>query len=121
MLGTFVLSAGYYDAYYSRAQKVRRMLTDKLTAIFKDYDFILMPTSPTVAFKFGEKTENPVEMYLADMYTVLANLTGVPAISLPLAKDKAGLPIGVQLLAANFQENKLFAFSDYLMQIEHSN
>lgn len=121
MLGTFVLSAGYYDAYYSRAQKVRRMLTEKLSKIFSEYDFILMPTSPTVAFKFGEKTENPVEMYLADMYTVLANLTGVPAISLPLARDKEGLPIGVQLLAANFQENKLFAFSDYLMQIEHSN
>ena len=71
MLGTFVLSSGYYDAYYSRAQKVRRILTEKVLALYKDYDFILMPTSPTVAFKFGEKTENPVEMYLADIYTVL--------------------------------------------------
>lgn len=117
MLGTFVLSSGYYDAYYSRAQKVRRILTDKILAIFNQYDFILMPTSPTVAFKFGEKTSNPVEMYLADIYTVLANLTGIPAISLPLAKDKEGLPIGVQLLAGKFKEAELLAFSNKLMSI----
>ena len=78
-------------------------------------------TSPTVAFKFGEKTDNPVEMYLADIYTVLANLTGIPAISLPLAKDKNGLPIGVQLLADKFQESKLLAFSEKMMQIEIPN
>lgn len=118
MLGTFVLSAGYYDAYYSRAQKVRRILTDKIRSIFKNYDFILMPTAPSVAFKFGEKTANPVEMYLADIYTVLANLTGIPAVSLPLAKDKSGLPIGIQLLADKFDEGKLLAFSAKLMQIE---
>lgn len=117
MLGTFVLSSGYYDAYYSRAQKVRRILTDKIRGIFKEYDFILMPTSPTTAFKFGEKTSNPVEMYLADIYTVLANLTGIPAISLPLAKDKNNLPIGVQLLADKFQEGKLLAFSEHMMHI----
>ena len=120
VLGTFVLSSGYYDAYYSRAQKVRRILTDKIRAIFKEYDFILMPTSPTVAFKLGEKTENPVEMYLADIYTVLANLTGIPAISLPLAQDSKELPIGVQLLAYKFEEEKLFAFSEKLMQFEFS-
>lgn len=118
MLGTFVLSAGYYDAYYSRAQKVRRILTDKIDAIFKEYDFILMPTAPTTAFKFGEKTSNPVEMYLADIYTVLANLTGIPGISLPLAADKQGLPIGIQLLAGKFEEAKLLAFSEKLMQID---
>ncbi len=118
MLGTFVLSAGYYDAYYSRAQKVRRILTDKIDAIFKEYDFILMPTAPTTAFKFGEKTSNPVEMYLADIYTVLANLTGIPGISLPLAADKQGLPIGIQLLAGKFEEGKLLAFSEKLMQID---
>ncbi|MDB5281166.1 MAG: glutamyl-tRNA(Gln) and/or aspartyl-tRNA(Asn) amidotransferase, subunit, partial [Bacteroidota bacterium] len=119
MLGTFVLSSGYYDAYYSRAQKVRRILTEKILSIFKEYDFILMPTTPTVAFRFGEKTANPVEMYLADIYTVLANLTGIPAISLPLANDKNGLPIGVQLLAGKFKEAALLAFSEKLMQIEH--
>lgn len=116
MLGTFVLSSGYYDAYYSRAQKVRRILTNKINEIFSQYDFLLMPTSPTVAFKFGEKTDNPVEMYLADIYTVMANLTGHPAISLPLAKDKDGFPIGIQLTAAKFNEAKLLAFSEKLMQ-----
>lgn len=117
MLGTFVLSSGYYDAYYSRAQKVRRILTDKILALYKDYDFILMPTSPTVAFKFGEKTDNPVEMYLADIYTVLANLVGNAAISLPLATDSQGLPIGIQVLANKFEEAKLFGFSAKLMQM----
>lgn len=118
MLGTFVLSSGYYDAYYSRAQKVRRILTNKINEIFSQYDFLLMPTSPTVAFKFGEKTDNPVEMYLADIYTVMANLTGHPAISLPLAKDSTGLPIGIQLTAAKFNEAKLLAFSEKLMQLK---
>ncbi len=116
MLGTFVLSSGYYDAYYSRAQKVRRILSNEINTLLKNYNFILMPTSPTVAFKFGEKTENPVEMYLADIYTVLANLTGNPAISLPLATDAQGLPIGIQLIAGKFEEAKLFAFSELLMQ-----
>ena len=116
MLGTFVLSSGYYDAYYSRAQKVRRILTNKINEIFSQYDFLLMPTSPTVAFKFGEKTDNPVEMYLADIYTVMANLTGHPAISLPLAEDKGGFPIGIQLTAAKFNEAKLLAFSEKFMQ-----
>lgn len=116
MLGTFVLSSGYYDAYYSRAQKVRRILTEKLRNIFKDYDFIIMPTAPSTAFKFGDKTSNPVEMYLADIYTVLANLVGIPAISLPLAKGDENLPIGIQILADNFEEEKLLAFSELLMQ-----
>ena len=111
MLGTFVLSAGYYDAYYSRAQKVRRRLSEQISEIFKSYDFILMPTAPSVAFKLGEKTSDPTEMYLADIYTVLANLVGVPAISLPLAKNSEGLPIGIQLMAEKFEDGKLFAFS----------
>ena len=114
MLGTFVLSAGYYDAYYSRAQKVRRRLSEQISEIFRSYDFILMPTAPTVAFKFGEKTSDPTEMYLADIYTVLANLVGTPAISLPLAKNSEGLPIGVQLMAEKFEDAKLFAFSKTL-------
>lgn len=116
MLGTFVLSSGYYDAYYSRAQKVRRILTQQLRAVFKEYDFIIMPTAPSTAFQFGEKTSNPVEMYLADIYTVLANLVGIPAISLPLAKGGENLPIGIQILADNFEEEKLLAFSELLMQ-----
>ena len=111
MLGTFVLSAGYYDAYYSRAQKVRRMLSEQMSEIFQKYDFILMPTAPSVAFKIGEKTSDPTEMYLADIYTVLANLVGVPAISLPLAKNPEGLPIGIQLMAEKHEDAKLLAFS----------
>ena len=114
MLGTFVLSAGYYDAYYSRAQKVRRRLSEQISEIFKSYDFILMPTAPSVAFKLGEKTSDPTEMYLADIYTVLANLVGVPAISLPLAKNSEGLPIGIQLMAERFEDGKLLAFSKTL-------
>ncbi|MBL0309549.1 MAG: Asp-tRNA(Asn)/Glu-tRNA(Gln) amidotransferase subunit GatA [Bacteroidetes bacterium] len=117
MLGTFVLSSGYYDAYYSRAQKVRRILSEKLQMLFQQYDFILLPTCPTVAFKFGERTDNPVEMYLADIFTVLANLTGVPAISLPVAEAKNGLPIGVQLMANKFRETELFGFSETLMNL----
>jgi aspartyl-tRNA(Asn)/glutamyl-tRNA(Gln) amidotransferase subunit A len=115
MLGTFVLSAGYYDAYYSRAQKVRRMLSEQISTIFKKYDFILMPTAPSVAFTLGEKTSDPTEMYLADIYTVLANLVGVPAISLPLAKNAEGLPIGIQLMAEKHADDKLMAFSKTLM------
>ncbi len=121
ILGTFVLSSGYYDAYYSRAQKVRRILTEKIRTVLKEYDFILMPTSPTVAFKIGEKTADPVEMYLADIYTVLANLTGIPAISLPIAADKNGLPIGIQLLTDKFEESKLFAFSHKMLQLNKLN
>ncbi len=111
MLGTFVLSSGYYDAYYTRAQRVRRKLVNQINEIFKNYDFILMPTAPSVAFKIGEKSNDPIEMYLADIYTVLANLVGIPAISLPVAQDKDGLPIGMQLMAASFQDEKLLSFS----------
>ena len=115
MLGTFVLSAGYYDAYYSKAQRVRRVLQNKLREVFLQYDFILMPTTPSVAFPFGEKSSDPVAMYLADIYTVLANLVGIPAISLPLAKNEASLPIGIQLMADQFEEGKLLAFCKSLM------
>ena len=85
MLGTFVLSAGYYDAYFTQAQKVRKLLTEKINLIFNDFDCIILPTSPSTAFKIGEKMDpDPIAMYLADIYTVMANLVGIPAISLPL-------------------------------------
>ncbi len=117
MLGTFVLSAGYYDAYYGKAQKLRRLLLDNLKQIFSDYDFILTPTSPTTAFKFGEKGSDPIAMYLADIFTVLSNLTGTPAISLPLAtSSKNNMPIGIQLMAASMQDEKLLDFSEALMK-----
>ncbi len=116
MLGTFVLSAGYYDAYYSKAQKVRRLIQDKTLEILAEYDFILMPTSPSPAFNLGEKTSDPVEMYLADIYTVQANMAGIPAINLPLGTHESGLPIGVQFMAKHFQEADLLSFSNYVLR-----
>lgn len=117
LLGTFVLSASYYDAYYTKAQKVRRIIRDKTKEIFKQYDFIIMPTTPTTAFKLGEHTDNPIEMYLADIFSVHANVAGIPGISVPCGKDDQGLPIGIQVLADDFEESKLFDFSEYLMKM----
>lgn len=111
MLGTFVLSAGYYDAYYARAQKVRRLLRNDIDELFKTYDFVLMPATPSTAFKVGEKTDNPVEMYFADLFTVLANLTGNPSVAFPIGKDKQAMPIGVQLMGNHFEEKKLLEFA----------
>lgn len=116
MLGTFVLSAGYYDAYFSKAQQVRRMLTDKTTSIFKNYDAIILPTSPTTAFTIGEKTDDPIAMYIADIYTVFANLTGIPAISLPLFNHSNGLPFGLQVMTNKMNEITLFQLSQLMMQ-----
>lgn len=115
MLGTFVLSAGYYDAYYQKAQKVRRLLKDFFNKVYAEYDFILTPTAPTTAFKLGEKTSNPVEMYLADIFTVTANLVGNPAISIPVETDNQALPIGMQFMANDFNEEKLFDISKNLL------
>lgn len=115
MLGTFVLSAGYYDAYYSRAQKVRRLIHDSTCKVLEENDFIITPTTPSVAFRLGEKTIDPISMYLEDIYTVQANLTGLPAISIPLGTHQNGLPFGIQIMSAKFREDKLFAFAQYLM------
>lgn len=116
MLGTFVLSAGYYDAYFTRAQRVRRLLCDRIEAIFNNYDFIIMPTSPVPAFKNGEKMEDPIAMYLADIYTVMANLAGCPAISLPLYRHSNGMPFGLQVMSARFDEVSLLQVAGQLMQ-----
>jgi aspartyl-tRNA(Asn)/glutamyl-tRNA(Gln) amidotransferase subunit A len=115
MLGTFVLSSGYYDAYFTRAQQVRQLLCEKTRDVFKNYDFIIMPTSPTTAFPIGEKMSDPIAMYLADIYTVMANLTGIPAISLPLFQHSNGLPFSLQVMANRFDELSLLRFSDTLM------
>ncbi len=115
LLGTFVLSASYYDAYYTKAQKVRRLIRDKTKAILKQYDFIIMPITHTTAFKLGEHTDNPLEMYLADLFSVQANVAGVPAIAIPCGVDKQGLPIGMQIIADDFEESKLLFFSNALM------
>jgi aspartyl-tRNA(Asn)/glutamyl-tRNA(Gln) amidotransferase subunit A len=119
MLGTFVLSTGYYDAYFTKAQKVRRKLVEKTDLVFKDFDFILMPTSPSVAFKIGEKSKDPIAMYLADIYTVFANLTGIPGISLPIFKHSNGMPFGLQLMARQFNELSLLQASEQLMQLSN--
>lgn len=115
MLGTFVLSSGYYDAYYTKAQRVRRLIQDRTTTLLKDYDFILMPTTPTTAFDVGVKNEDPTVAYLEDIYTVHANLAGTPAISLPLWVSSENMPIGVQLMGAAFKEADLLNFSKLLM------
>lgn len=108
ILGTFVLSHGYYDAYYLRALKVRTLIKQDFDAVFKDFDCIVTPTSPTPAFKIGEKTENPLQMYLSDIYTISVNLAGIPAISIPCGFTKKGLPVGLQILAKPFNEEMLF-------------
>lgn len=109
MLGTFVLSSGFYDAYYRKAQQVRRLLHRDMAQAFAQVDLILAPTTPTPAFRIGEKTSDPISMYLSDIFTAAANLTGVPAISFPIGTDDSGLPIGAQFMAPHFQEAKMFA------------
>ncbi|MBX2992140.1 MAG: Asp-tRNA(Asn)/Glu-tRNA(Gln) amidotransferase subunit GatA [Bacteroidetes bacterium] len=114
MLGTYVLSAGYYDAYYRKAQKVRRLIQNDFLNAFKIVDCILMPTAPTTAFSVGEKVDDPLAMYLSDVYTVSANLAGIPAISVPCGVDSRGLPIGVQLLGKQFDEGTILRVGDFL-------
>lgn len=115
MLGTFVLSSGYYDAYYAKAQKVRRLIKEKTESLFADYDLLLTPTTPSPAFAFGSKMDDPIQMYLEDIFTVHANLVGMPAISLPLFKhSKSGLPFGAQFMSAAFREKVLLSFAHNL-------
>lgn len=111
VLGTFVLSAGYYDAYYAKAQKVRRLIRDKTDEILKKYDFIMLPTAPEPAFPIGGKSDDPVVNYLADIFTVQASLAGIPAISLPIGNNKSNLPLGIQFLAPRFAESELLNLS----------
>ena len=116
MLGTFVLSAGYYDAYYTKAQKARRLIQEKTFEIFEEYDFILLPAAPGPAWHLGDNVDDPVAMYLADIFTVQANMVGIPAISLPIGTHaEEGLPVGVQFMANRFQEADLLAFSQMVM------
>ncbi len=111
MLGTFVLSSGFFDAYYTKGQQVRRLVQEKTNEILSNYDFILSPTTPTPAFKLGEKVSNPVAMYLADIFTVHANISGNPAISIPVGNHSNGMPMGLQLMSANFSEGELLQFA----------
>jgi aspartyl-tRNA(Asn)/glutamyl-tRNA(Gln) amidotransferase subunit A len=108
ILGTYVLSSGYYDAYYLRGLKVRRMIKDDFDRTFREFNCIITPTSPTVAFKIGEKIDNPLAMYLSDIYTISVNLAGVPAISIPCGFNRKGLPIGLQIIGPPFDEETIF-------------
>jgi aspartyl-tRNA(Asn)/glutamyl-tRNA(Gln) amidotransferase subunit A len=116
MLGTFVLSAGYYDAYYSKGQRVRQMLRNKVNEIFAGHDLILSPTTPGTAFEFGQKGADPIAMYLEDIFTVLANITGHPAISIPAGKHSNGLPFGIQFTGKAFADGELMAFSKEVLE-----
>jgi aspartyl-tRNA(Asn)/glutamyl-tRNA(Gln) amidotransferase subunit A len=116
MLGTFVLSEGYFDAYFTQAQKVRRLIRDETKEILEKYDFIIAPTTPTPAFKLNSHDRDPLQMYLEDILTVQASLAGVPAISIPNGNSKLGLPIGLQVIANSFEEEKLLSFSDFLLK-----
>ncbi|RZK18195.1 MAG: Asp-tRNA(Asn)/Glu-tRNA(Gln) amidotransferase subunit GatA [Hymenobacter sp.] len=116
MLGTFVLSASYYDAYYTKAQRVRRLIKEKTDELLRQYDFLILPTTPTTAFKIGEK-QDPVSMYLADIFTVQASLSGVPAISIPAGQDAEGMPIGLQIMSGAFREADLLAFANELTAV----
>jgi len=108
ILGTYVLSSGYYDAYYLRALKARTLIKEDFDRVFQEFDLVLTPTSPTPAFKIGEKTDDPLSMYLSDIYTISANLAGIPAMSLPCGLTKKGLPIGMQILGKPFGEEDIF-------------
>ena len=116
LLGSFVLSAGYFDAYFTKAQQVRQKLVDLTSTLFSKYDLILSPTVPTTAFSLGEKNHTATEMFLADIYTVYANLVGIPAISIPLFTHSNGMPFGLQVMSANFYEVGLLSFSKEQMQ-----
>ena len=107
LIGTYALSAGYYDAFYGQAQKVRTVIAQEHAAAFEDYDLLLSPTSPTVAFKVGEKAENPLAMYLSDLLTIPANMAGLPGLSIPCGLSE-GLPVGLQILGPQFSENLMF-------------
>lgn len=116
MLGTFVLSAGYYDAYYQKAQKIRRLVKDSISEILKEFDFIISPTSPGAAFRIGEKGTNPVETYLEDLFTVTPSMAGIPAISIPTVSKNGNLPLGLQIIGNEFEENKLYSISNKLIR-----
>jgi aspartyl-tRNA(Asn)/glutamyl-tRNA(Gln) amidotransferase subunit A len=114
MLGTYVLSSGYYDAYYRKASQVRELMRLEFESVFKQVDLLISPTSPTPAFKLGDKVTDPLAMYLSDIYTAPANLAGIPAISVPFGNVADGRPVGVQFIAPYLQEASLFQIAHAL-------
>ncbi|MCD0487843.1 Asp-tRNA(Asn)/Glu-tRNA(Gln) amidotransferase subunit GatA [Pedobacter sp. MC2016-14] len=116
LLGTFVLSAGYYDAYYQKAQKVRMLIRQKMETLLESYDVVLTPVAPTAAFKIGENIQDALVMYMADIFTVLASLTGIPAIAIPLGNNKEGLPLSLQLMTKHFEEAALLSLAESFLK-----
>lgn len=114
MLGTYVLSSGYYDAYYRKAQKVRRLIKEDFDKVFSEVELLITPTTPTAAFKLGEKSDDPLQMYLSDIYTTSANLAGIPGISIPIGKNSEDMPIGLQILSQQFDEEKIFQLAKHI-------
>ena len=114
MIGAYVLSAGYYDAYYLKAQKIRTLIAEEFRRVFADIDLILTPTTPSAAFALGEKSNDPIAMYINDIFTVPASLTGLPAISVPAGLNAEGLPLGLHLIAPAFDEETLFTVAAVL-------
>lgn len=114
MLGTYVLSSGYYDAYYRKAQKVRRLIKEDFDNVFSEVDLLVTPTTPTVAFKIGEKSDDPLQMYLSDIYTTSANLAGIPGMNIPIGKNSENMPIGMQILSQQFNEEKIFQLASHI-------
>ena len=121
LLGTFVLSAGYFDAYYTKAQQVRQILAQQTKKLFEQYDALILPTVPSPAFKIGEKLNDPIAMFLADIYTVFANLVGIPGISIPLFRHPNGMPFGLQIMTSHFDELTLLRLSKDLMDLQFPN
>ena len=113
MLGNYVLSSGYYDQYYQKALKIRKIIRDDLISYFDDFDLLLLPTAPSTAFDIGEKVNNTLDMYLSDIFTIPISLAGAPAMNLPISNIN-GLPIGIQICANYFKEQKLFAMSQFV-------
>jgi aspartyl-tRNA(Asn)/glutamyl-tRNA(Gln) amidotransferase subunit A len=121
MIGTYALSSGYYDAYYAKAQKVRTLVKQDFDKAFKEVDVIATPTSPSPAFKIGEKTSDPLQMYLSDIFTISCNLAGLPGLSVPCGFTKTKLPIGLQLLGRPFEEGTLLSAAHHYEQAQHWN
>jgi aspartyl-tRNA(Asn)/glutamyl-tRNA(Gln) amidotransferase subunit A len=117
MLGTFVLSSGYYDAYFEKAQKIRKIVKDEVDALFSKVDVIALPTSMDYPWKIGDDTQDPVSVYLSDVFTVIANLCGIPAISYPLEKGPNNVSSGIQLMSNSFEEQHLFNLSASLQNM----
>lgn len=117
MLGAYVLSEGYYDAYFKKAQQIRRMIKEEIDSIFNKYDIIFLPTTTSVAWKIGESNKDPVEMYLSDVFTVLANLCGIPSISIPISNKHGDLPLGIQLIARQSADKTLLAFAKEIINL----